>query len=80
MRKSIAMIGWILSGLVLTGSVRGAEPVKWNAPGPNIAQGKTYEVKKAGKCFDYDLSKDEGDKVQLTDGQFSPLVKHLWWY
>ena len=67
--------------LVLGGvSVAPAAFPEWTPPGQNIARGKTYAISKAGKCFDYNLSKDEGDKAQLTDGQFAPLPKHMWWY
>jgi hypothetical protein len=53
---------------------------KWEAPGPNLALGRPYVVSRAGKVLDYALTKDEGDKTQLTDGQFAPTEKQMWWF
>lgn len=81
MNKILTLTGILAALLVNLNSGSAAEVFpRWVAPGPNIARGKPYEVKFAGKSLVYSLTKDEGDKTQLTDGAFVPREKHMWWY
>lgn len=50
---------------------------EWRAPGPNIAQGKSYKLLKKPN---YALCADEADATQLTDGQFAPTEKPMWFF
>lgn len=53
---------------VLSGAVAHAAD-KFTPPGPNVARGKSYTMDPAP---DYDLSTDQGDVTNLTDGAFAP--------
>ena len=60
---------------LLAPSVCGA--IEWQAPGPNIAAGKAYQLPKKPT---YPLTNDAGDATQLTDGKFAPAEKGMWFY
>ncbi len=81
MKMSVVLPGLMVALLVTPQASFAAEVFPaWVAPGRNIARGQPYEVKNAGKSLDYYLTKDAGDKVQLTDGVLVPREKHMWWY
>ena len=54
-----------------------ANAAQWQSPGPNIAKGKTYKLHKR---LNYALCADDGDATQLTDGQFAPTEKPMWFF
>jgi hypothetical protein len=54
-----------------------AQAVEWQAPGPNIALGKTYQLPKKPAYY---LTNDAGDATQLTDGKFAPTANGMWFY
>lgn len=81
MNPMIALAGIMVALLTnLNTDITGEPFPRWVAPGRNVARGRPYEVKTAGKSLDYHLTKDTGDKVQLTDGVLVPREKHMWWY
>ncbi len=72
---------WALSLVTGGGWIHeAAASSRWSPPGRNLALNRPYQVQRTGKTTDYYLTKDEGDAVQLTDGQEAPDAKALWFF
>ena len=63
-KVSIVFLSIILANAAMAQDVSGFTP-----PGPNVALGKSYTLEQDPN---YWLTQDEGDLVQLTDGEFAP--------